>query len=455
MKKYLKVFAALGIFSLVTSLWAEESTAPSLLWQNVLSGKVISEPARLSYGFCVITDARKIDCLNWEGKKIWEKEAPHPRECTIFKLDNDFILLSDNFKSSVSLINPSGIRLWETEITFKPENAISGLDGRIFIYNGSNIACLGINGIIKWKKEADTKSESFRFTPFGKLSYQEEDGENSETLPQNHKLEALDTSEAETYNTALLQKQFKDFSYAFFYDKKHALICKNDWTLEYYYFPTEQNIKALPQKKKSKKTYKDFYNLNNINSNLTENKQAISDERIEILQSGNYGEKEIRYASEALNIFNAYTQEINLSEFGTQKQYSTFEANTKEFERVICQIPLFGGKDFTNISAEIVSHSKNFSILKNTMREFGKCAYDPDFQVLTAIETRAKTINRRNEDVIVGMCDAVYEICRFMGRDAYHNKGKKILVDFLYPTNPDRIKAYARKTFEKIKELEM
>ena len=74
MKKYLKVFAALGILTSLTSLWAQETKTPALLWQTVLSGKVISEPAKLSYGFCVITDARKIDCINWKGKKIWEKE---------------------------------------------------------------------------------------------------------------------------------------------------------------------------------------------------------------------------------------------------------------------------------------------------------------------------------------------------------------------------------------------
>ena len=141
--------------------------------------------------------------------------------------------------------------------------------------------------------------------------------------------------------------------------------------------------------------------------------------------------------------------------FLLQKEYSIYEANTKEFSVILSQIPLLASSDYTIKVADIVAHTKSTAVLKTALKEYGNCAYDPDYLVLSAIQTRAKNLNKRNEDIIVSFCDAVYEICRFMGKNAYNTIGKQILSDFVYASNPDRVKAYARKTFEKIKKLQM
>ncbi len=448
----MKKFFFLLIFLISSySAFSEEAAPaprqdPAMLWQTVLSGKVLSEPAKFSYGFCVITDARKIDSLNYEGKKLWEKELLHPRECQIFPLDYEYLLLSDNSKNTVSLINPSGLRLWESEIPFKPENAQSGDDGRIFVYNESEIACYGINGIKKWQKNSDIHPALLKINPFGKLDKKADEKTSSTPSYQDEEI---------------IKKYFRDYSYAFFYDKKHALVCKNNWTLEYYYFNEEQNVsgiyskKAKTRPKSAKSATAALYNLNGINTDIKKNIQVTSEERMEALRAGNYAEKEILYSSELMNILDAYSEDINISQFGTQKEYSIYEANTKEFSIILSQIPLLASSDYTIKVADIVAHTNNTAVLKNTLKEFGKCAYDPDYLVLTAIQSRAKKLNKRNEDIIVSFCDTVYEICRFMGKNAFNTKGKLILADFVYASNPDRVKAYARKTFEKIKNLQM
>ncbi|WP_027727633.1 hypothetical protein [Treponema sp. C6A8] len=446
MKKLTLLLVFLLSSFLAFSQGAATSEEPAMLWQTVLSGKVLSEPAKFSYGFCVITDARKIDCLNYEGKKLWEKDIEHPRECQIFPLDYEFLLLSDNSKNTVSLINPSGLKLWEAEITFKPEKAESGDDGRIFVYNENQIACYGINGIKKWQKSSDTNPALLKLNPFGNLS-----GETREKTDSNSSYQ----------NEEIIRKHFRDYAYAFFYDKKHALICKNNWTLEYYYFNEEQNVSGISSKKaksgpkSAKSQTAALYNLKDINTDIRKNKQVTSEERMEALRAGNYADQEILFSSELMNILDAYSADINISQFGTQIEYSIYEANTKEFGIILSQIPLLASSDYTIKIADIVAHTKNTAVLKNALREFGNCAYDPDYLVLTAIQNRAKNLNKRNEDIIVSFCDAVYEICRFMGKNAYNTKGKQILADFVYASNPDRVKAYARKTFEKIKNLQM
>ncbi len=445
MKKFFFLMICLIFSSFLFSEENKSSEKPVMLWQTVLSGKVLTEPAKFYYGFCVITDARKIDCLNYEGKKLWEKEVSHPRECQIFPLDYEFLLLSDNSNNTVSLINPSGLRLWEAEITFKPEKARSGDDGRIYVYNESQIACYGINGIKKWQKNSDINPDLLKINPFGKL-----DTENKNPPASSF-----------SQDDEIIKKYFRDYACAFFYDKKHALICKNNWTLEYYYFNEEQNVSGLTAKKakigqkSAKSPTAALYNLTGINTDIRKNKEVISEERMEALKAGNYAEKEILYSSELMNILDAYSEDINIAQFGTQKDYSIYEANTKEFSIILSQIPLLASSDYTIKVADIVAHTKSTAVLKTTLKEYGNCAYDPDYLVLSAIQTRAKNLNKRNEDIIVSFCDAVYEICRFMGKNAYNTKGKQILADFVYASNPDRVKAYARKTFEKIKKLQM
>ena len=53
-------------------------------------------------------------------------------------------------------------------------------------------------------------------------------------------------------------------------------------------------------------------------------------------------------------------------------------------------------------------------------------------------------------DVIIAMCDAIYEICRFMGRPAFYSHGLEILTSLFYPQYDNSVHEYARKTLTKI-----
>ena len=497
---FFSLFSAFSfLFSLSSDFLSDDEVSQAylpeaaLMWQKVLPGIAVSKPAPLSFGFCVISDAKKLSCISYEGRILWEKSVHRPKKSAVFELSDDFIVFSNVSEDSegvirteVSLINPSGIDLWKSEIDFEVLKAFSSPDGRFFLMGKDKIICFGINGIKKWEKslgseinygkavffdqdgcvyfslEKAAENSKVRFSPFGHF---EEDvivssgTENincfkpEDSLGQNNSLN-------EKLCRRCLSKFFsgQNVLYAFLTEDLYLIVCRQDWNIECYSVFDSKILKKLPPElpqKKLKKSLMSFYNINDIWGKLSEDRDISSSERSQLLEQGNYGQKEIKYASEAINLFQKYGKEINSEDFRAEIIYSEYEANSKEFEKVIDQIALFSGSDFVNIAADFINHSKNPTVLKSTLMAVQKCGYDPEYKILSAIQQRSRRESKKNAEIICAMCDAVYAVCRFMGKDAYFAKGKQILADFLYTENTDKVKSYARRTFSRIKALEL
>ena len=446
----------------------------TFLWQTVLSGKVLSEPALLSYGFCVITDAKKINCLSYIGVKLWEKAVIFPRTARAFSLSDDFLLLYQKNPGKISLLNPCGLSLWENSFSYDCKGVLPLWDGRFLIFGDSYVACYGINGIKKWQVDfspeakikndeyfppqidndgyiyfhcSDDKLNAVKLSPFGsaeKCSFSFFDSTQKGKKELEERL-VKEIFPREKITTAFLTPELE------------LVLCKEDWNIELYSVLPQQDKKKYSYlfSKNNEKSYKSFYNLNQIYSIITNNDEISDEVRLQKLSQGNYAQNELVYASEALNVLQSYQKEINMTQFGSGVIYSDYEANAKDFEIVIKQIPLFASYDFSKVSSGYILNTKNYAVLKLILNAVSSCGYDPDLHILDAIQARSKTISYKNEEILCAMCDAVYEICRFMGRAAYYKRGRLILTDFLSSQNTNRVKAYARKTFAKIKLLEL
>ncbi len=194
---WVKIFI-FSIFFLLTnnSLWSQDKIRLSFdnaSWTSVMSGKAVQEPQMTSYGFVVLTDGKLLSAYSENGKHLWDYPVFSKKTSFISVLSSDFILLV-NENSFLSLINPSGKLLWSQNLGFpviaKPEK---GRDSRIFVQGKKQIACLGVNGVLKWKINtpplknmgiksledgsliaflegpSDEKSKGLRFTPFGEI----------------------------------------------------------------------------------------------------------------------------------------------------------------------------------------------------------------------------------------------------------------------------------------------
>lgn len=191
------IFTALSSFSLEKhfsneKLWTNLSLE-SASWTCVTGGRAITKPASTSYGFVVLTDGKMLCACLENGKKIWEKSLPGKPDPYLTVLQKDFLLTVTD-KKKLSLVNPSGNILWTVHVPFSiTADPIVGRDSRIFVSGSKNIACYGMNGILKWKIQTkelsklpvcsfndgsilaiheelkDGKTEGIRISPFGQI----------------------------------------------------------------------------------------------------------------------------------------------------------------------------------------------------------------------------------------------------------------------------------------------
>lgn len=485
MKKFL---AAAVVFLFSFHFFCEELSELNVSWQTVLSGKVVSAPAVTSYGFCVVTDARKIDSVSNEGKLLWEKEIENGRNSRIFSLPADFIAVLSGNGKRIKLLNPTGKQLWEKELSFEAECIYAGRDGRFFVYNHNNISCFGMNGIKKWQQEVPAfdcanifedeegflcascgENKIIRISPFGTWETVNKDEVNVSS-PDNKSEDYIVfredsegtffcTKEKAEYKTvqniSLFSATFPSLSgkdgwnYIFLTSDYHLVFCMENWTLNSY--------KVTDGKKqvRLRRNYDSLLNLNNYYSSLAIDEAVISGERFSAVKNGGYGDSERLWASQALNILNNYNYQVSSKEFGTGIEYSLYEMNATDFAKVVSQISIFGTDNFINLAASFIKTCQNKTMLKLFLQEVAKYGYDPYGDILNSIDYISKTINPKNEDIILVICDAIYSLCSFMGRPAYNSKGRQIMAEFVSTTSTERVRNYARKTFGRIKQLEL
>lgn len=174
-----------------------------------------------------------------------------------------------------------------------------------------------------------------------------------------------------------------------------------------------------------------------------------------ILDEGNYNDKEGQWLAlvnlETSRLFSKYTvQTLNSLE------PTFFDENFGYYEEIVKLMSSFQSGCFNHELARIIRTETDDSILAIALRGVTKIAYDPTFELLESIESLLKKPTLiANSRVSTLMCDATYEICRFMGKPALFTKGRYILSYLLNQNLDNKTKMYATATMRKIITLEM
>ena len=79
----------------------------------------------------------------------------------------------------------------------------------------------------------------------------------------------------------------------------------------------------------------------------------------------------------------------------------------------------------------------------------GTLAMDEDFQMLAEMGKIAQKYNK-SDTLLQLICDSTYEICSYMGRDAFINYGHEILSTMMGPQYSQQTRNLARSTMEKL-----
>ncbi len=242
----------------------------------------------------------------------------------------------------------------------------------------------------------------------------------------------------------------KNWNYLCYSFSNYLFICQKDWSmLSYRMSQTSLHTESYSTPKTS--SYIKLRKINSLNNeyNIKTFSQDDFPSIAKLLSDGDYGEKEkplledIKY--EAFN----YQTSLNSKErFATKTSY--FQENPLYTEQVFKLMALSGTCDFSGLFADMLLNEGNASLSIPLLCCVAEYAFDPEGEMLSALEYILSKTSASDTNLIKTICDATYSICVFMGRPSFNKKGKEILTGLMYPKYSRIINLYARSTLEKM-----
>lgn len=473
-----------------------------ILWTKELDGKIISQAVSGEDGRFFVLTKTSVFCFGMNGICKWQinhslnfsANNANFENQKIYKFSDGSIAISDN--KSILRLSPFG-KILETK-QFSENSSFffqvsQGKDG-IIITNGTKSTFFGIhkdkifekwttefslpieiicneknNTIAAFSKNKTSINIYLLNTETGKICKEIEIiNSNFENL---QKVEYTDfglflfTNKKAIYFTEEgkilwngnfpTSKKSNLFNYIFLTENNYLVFCKKDWSIDAYrIYQTFETKEDSKQKKDDKKSYESFYSQNTeafgyiYTSKL--DSLITSDQTNTLLSKGFYETKEQDIVSKLLETTNIYLIKIKTSNFGTRQSKSVFESDSKGFNKALRLPSLLGTNTFQDFTSTMIKKEKStstISILLNGIKENG---YDPNYEILKALEVFSENSKIKNKTLIKAVCDSTYSICNFMGDNAFLLYGKNILTNYMYPNYSKDIRDYARETMTKL-----
>lgn len=238
------------------------------------------------------------------------------------------------------------------------------------------------------------------------------------------------------------------------------IFCRTSWTVSGYRMMQIMQPPDKPVKKTAHPGYSSFFKpedgglqidvldlTGSLGSNLT------GDGRRNDLTGGMYGSREIKWTQELLEAVYAYLSFLRSSGQANSQSPSVFSSDITGTDRMLSQLSLYGTNTFPPLIAQLISSGKNSPHMRTLLETAAACAYDPDGSLLDSLDRSLFFIQPGDDSLLFSLCNAVYSVCRFMGRPAFYAHGRDILSKLLFPQYDNRVHDYARKTLLRIAAL--
>lgn len=253
---------------------------------------------------------------------------------------------------------------------------------------------------------------------------------------------------------------FSKWNQLFMTQKNNLVICSTNWAMAG--FRINQTVSKKQAKTAvQKKGYESYYTSGKEQiafldySDKIPRTMAGYDRKKQLLQ-GNYGPKEKEFVSGLADFCCAYrTFQMQSASRPNLVQKSIFERDTSGVETALLQLTAFGTDFFIKDLASIIKSEKNTALLAASLKSVSECGFDPESRILNAIDLRVQNLPAASDGVLIILCDAVLEICRFMGRPALYSHGMDILTVLLNPQYSTSVRDHARETLKKIAAMKL
>lgn len=475
-----------------------------VLWTKSLGFTSLSAPFFGFDGRTFVRGINQLSCFGINGIQKWTIKTDNQNSLEPKLLNDGSIILflekTHDGKTCALRISPFGNVLEEIVFQGKVVNAFTCDSGIILVFSSGEIGMASIKadssketGLIysKWinKNVKCTEYSSCRklsatkyaiFTPGYLVVINTDKGQiekyfNIPEITDNNYLffETIDdkfviaqNSSCTVYN--LSGKKIKHiqmpsksgkykWEFSFFMNSGYLTFLSKDWTINSFKIISTSKEKESPtfsyyQSKKLISGYKSYI----TNLDYKPEKRTFGAESFNALKSGNYGLKEINISNIVNTVINSYYE----SKTTASMNRDTFELisvqyNLADMENILNLIPLLQSHYFQQKIAYLLSVEDDKTMILKLLKTVKECGYDPGGEILSQIELLVKRTNPKDQAILQSCADAVYEICRFMGRPALLSKGKEILGGLFYPQYDESTKKAARSAMQKLAELNM
>lgn len=485
------------------------------LWTKKVPFKIENEPVTGRDSRIFVRGKNKIACYGINGICKWILNTQELREENLFEMNDGsifvFLKALKDGKSTGIRFSPFGEIL--EEISFKGivKSALSHEDGLLLTFSeGGAGMCSVLNGKTETKWTIPYSDRAFsntnvlngakfinlsshrasllvsgtgniktRIMVFSTIDGRVSDWFNSECLfnevelflktngdenifiSDKKKASIFDTTGNILWSGLLPEKPdlFSTWNFMTFTKENYLVLCTSSWAMAG--FRTTYKIQKRSKKNQYKKDYNVFYAKNVVNTDSIELFEKIPEyftgnNRTQLLKNGLYGKNESDFISALLALCKDYNQKlIQKKSSGSAGEKSIYEKDISSMQEILGQLELFGLDTFSPYIASFIKLTKDDFILQTLLKNISTFGYDPSSLILNSIDEKLHFISSSKTKELILICDAVLEICRFMGRPALYSHGIEILTQLLYPQYESSVRDYARNTLTKIARLKI
>lgn len=266
------------------------------------------------------------------------------------------------------------------------------------------------------------------------------------------------------WSAVLPQKSSSEsWNYLTYTSSGFLILCRTSWAVSGYRVTQDMQTHSISGKKSVRPDYGSFIRSEGTDSTPFDvwaitgglGSGLTGDDRRGSLLQGMYGRKEITWTQELLDAGRAYLSYLRSSGSGGRQAPSVFSSDITGTDRMLSQLSLYGTNTFPPLIAQLLNSEKNSTHMRTLLETAADCAYDPDGSLLDSLDRALFSIPVQDDPQLLSLCDAVYSVCRFMGRPAFYRHGRDILSKLLFLQYDNRVRTYARKTLTRIADLEL
>ncbi len=472
------------------------------LWKAKVGFTIEGDPLPGRDGRVFVRGSSAISCYGLKGTRRWTREIEgQDTKLPLLEMNDGRLLIfltkTENGKSCALTFSPFGQPMEELTFSGIVKAAASCGDGVLLSFSDGSIGLCSVQGGKSqslWIQAArDTHFSSgaqiipsvfssrtaaflsgsparllYVNTQTGKIETEAKTGLNASGLRYKtvttQGLALADSSCAECYSSDAIPvwkasyKNSSTWTYMFISDEGFIHFCGNDWVISSYRI--KQNLTQKQEDNFKGKTGSQYYAFRNdsLLSSSDMYGRAVSNQlSLEIMNDwnqGDFGEREQGYLSllhnELASITSAYGSSNSTRATGSTSYYLTHPAYCQELFAIAGSSQL---ASFASTIARLLVKTCGSALTLSLVKSAGETAFDADGALLDSLLYTARhTGTSGNDMTLLAICDATYEICRFMGQPSFIKKGNAILGYLLYPQFSQRVHDYAKKTLDRIIE---